>query len=114
MSGVERFRPQGKKNENKKAEDEVIDGDHFSKLYDQNEDAAGQKIDEATGERINNSPVVEGADEVLSVIDVPSDGSEDVLGALPEENDAAAKWLREQAQKNKEEREGKEGFKKAA
>ncbi len=111
MSGTERFGPQGKKNE--KAKDEVVDGDHFSKLYDQNEDAAGQKIDEATGHAIDNTPEVDGADEVLSILEASGEGSDDILGALPEENDAAAKWLRAQAQKNKEEREGG-GFKKAA
>ncbi len=99
---------------NIKAQDEITDGDHFDKLYDQNEDAAGQKIDEATGESIDNSPVVEGTDEALSVLEAPGEGSEDVLGALPEEDDAAAKWLREQAKKSKEEREGKDDFKKAA
>ena len=69
-------------------------GDHFNNLYDENEDRAGQEIDESTGKKIMNSPPVEGADEKLRLI-VNNSRSEDVLGALPEDDDAAAKWLRD-------------------
>ena len=66
---------------------------HSGDLYDQNSDNAGENHDLATGKPINNSPSVTGADEELSTIK-PGKG-EDALGALPEEDDAAAKWLRE-------------------
>lgn len=71
------------------------DGNHFSDLYDQDEDAAGQRINEATGKPINNSPAVTGNDEIFREIE-PDAKSDDVLGAIPPENDEAARWLSEQ------------------
>jgi hypothetical protein len=69
---------------------------HFSNLHDQDEDRAGQKVDEATGKKINNSRAVTGADEKLYVVEADRDAkSEDVLGTLPDDDDAAARWLRE-------------------
>lgn len=68
---------------------------HFGDLYDENSDRAGEINDLATGKPINNSPAVSGADETLTTIDPGRSGTEDALGALPQENDAAAKWLRE-------------------
>ncbi len=76
-----------------KVEGEI--GDHFNNLYDEDEDRAGQKINEATGKQINNTPVVSGSDEKLTVQKIKRGGSEDALGKLPEKNDAAARWLRE-------------------
>ncbi|HEY4516686.1 MAG TPA: hypothetical protein VJG64_01965 [Candidatus Paceibacterota bacterium] len=79
----------------RKAKLEGETGDHFNNLYDEDEDRAGQKINEATGKRINNTPVVSGMDEQLTVQKIKRGRSEDVLGKLSEKNDAAARWLRE-------------------
>ena len=84
---------------------------HNRDLHDEMPD---ERIDEATGKLLKPTSDIEEAHANLDVIEVGAhDASEDVLGALPEEDDAAAKWLRELAQKQKEEGEGKE-FKKAA
>lgn len=85
---------------NKKAlEESRTPGDHFDNLYDQDEDAAGQKIDEATGEQIDNSSSRDTTDEELTVVD-PDTQSEDALGTIPEDADAAAQWLREHDHKS--------------
>lgn len=65
---------------------------HNQGLHDQDEDSAGEKVDLATGKEFDNST---DTDERHLTIIKGGHNSEDVLGALPEENDAAAKWLRE-------------------
>jgi len=57
-----------------------------------------------TGEAINPSPEIEGVDDMLTEIKIPkSNESEDIMGAVPQEEDAAAKWLRaEEARLKKE------------
>jgi hypothetical protein len=111
MEGFEKFHPQ--EDENEKARDEVESGDHFEKLYDQDEDAAGQRINEATGKKINNTPKVSGADEELTELEMHDDPAHtDVLPPLAEENDEAARWLRAQAAQLRKEKG--DDFKKAA
>lgn len=78
---------------NQKAHEEFDDitDNHSANLYDQNEDAAGEVVDLATGKKINNSGnVVIGGK--LSRVEA---GTTDALPDLKEEEDAAAKWLRE-------------------
>lgn len=59
---------------------------HTETLYDQDEDAAGNKYNAATGKPFNNSKYtgLEGLREV----------SADALDNTDDEDDAAAKWLR--------------------
>lgn len=70
--------------------------EHFSRLYDQDEDMSGEKVDLATGERIDNSSQDPGAPE-LSVFKrkITEEGGQDALPPLPPEDDEAARWLRE-------------------
>lgn len=49
--------------------------------------------DEATGKKVGTKDL-EPADAELRVVK-PEEGSEDVMGALPEEEDEASAWLRE-------------------
>lgn len=67
--------------------------EHFSGLYDLNEDMSGEKVDLATGKPINNSTNDLGPQKLR--IEKHTGGSEDALPPLPKEKDAAAKWLRE-------------------
>jgi hypothetical protein len=69
-------------------------GHHFENLHDENEDRAGEKVNLATGKPIKNSGPLESADMRLSVVKRGKE-NEDVLGKVEEEEDAAAKWLRE-------------------
>ncbi len=67
---------------------------HTSNLFDEDEDFAGQKVDEGTGERIDNSTArIEDLDrlDVLDgdVLQKPSDYDKAI------EEDEAAKWLAE-------------------
>lgn len=59
---------------------------HNETLYDQNEDGAGEKINLATGKNFDNSTYT--GMENLSIIDSSRHDES-------EEEDAAAKWLRE-------------------
>ena len=88
MTSPEKFRHQ------KAEEERDTVGDHFNNLFDQDEDVAGQKIDEATGKPIDNSSTVENLEEQLITVE-PDSKSDDMLGKLPEPDDAAARWLRE-------------------
>lgn len=83
--------------ENDRAADESEDliSLHTENLFDQNEDMAGEKVNLATGEPINNDGPTDY--EELSVIDAAPHATGDALPPLPEEEDAAAKWLRENA-----------------
>src|SRR6185437_17079867 len=95
MEGPGMFRPEDKKEKlNKKAAEEIMDGNHFEKLYDENEDRAGQKINEATGKSINNSPKFHNLEDKLGKREISVDESGDIMGKVKEKNDAAAKWLR--------------------
>lgn len=60
---------------------------HNSNLFDQDEDRSGEKIDLATGKKIDNS-TDHGLDNLSVHHDVPVREQED-------EDDAAARWLRE-------------------
>jgi hypothetical protein len=73
-------------------------GDHNNNLFDEEGDMYGNRIDPATGERINMTPETSSADEELTEVDEHARGeSRDILGDLPEEHDAAAEWLRQHA-----------------
>ena len=78
-------------NEKAKEETESISGHHSEDLYDQNEDTAGEKTNLANGKPFDNTRD-KGNDEQLRVIEP---GDKDALPPLEEEDDAAAKWLRE-------------------
>ncbi len=69
-------------------------GDHYDNLYDQDEDQAGQRIDAATGEWIDNS--TSKPKGLMEVVPAPHK-SKDALGAINDdtEDDAAARWLKE-------------------
>lgn len=71
-------------------EREKLTGHHSEDLYDQNEDAAGEKINLATG-----LPFVNDNETPELVPTVVERGTRDALPDLEEEDDAAAKWLRE-------------------
>ena len=69
-------------------------GLHNEGLFDDGADLAGESIDLRTGEPFNDSD--EPNDGLVEVGgEDRGDGSEDILPALSERNDAAAKWLRE-------------------
>lgn len=77
-----------------KAEMETGVGDHYNNLYDEDEDRAGQRLDDATGKFIDNSTdtLIVGLSETSRRMR----GSKDALGPVPEDkNDAAAIFLRE-------------------
>ena len=82
-----------KKVENHKAKDEHRDlvGNHSENLYDQNEDAAGERVDLATGKPFDNN----GLETIQDQLSEVKNGGRDALPDLPEEEDAAAAWLRE-------------------
>jgi hypothetical protein len=69
---------------------------HNEDLHDENEDRAGEKVNLATGKPIDNSTYT--GMENMSVVE-PNNTSEDIMGALPDEDDEAAKWLREAEKK---------------
>jgi len=75
-----------------RAEQEEMSGNHSENLYDQNEDAAGEKFDLATGKPFDNTRS-EAAGATLTRVEPSESG--DALPPLLEEDDAAAKWLRE-------------------
>ncbi|MDO8548194.1 MAG: hypothetical protein Q7R71_00790 [bacterium] len=87
-----------------KARDEEKAGkrleDHNTNLFDE-----GGDIDEATGKKRNNSPVVSGADEKLS-----KKSSELRLPKLPDKPEELEQWIK----KETERLENKKGLKKAA
>jgi hypothetical protein len=78
----------------KRAQDEAKHGPslHNDNLFDEDEDAYGERRDLATGKPIDNSTYtgMEGLTEVL-----PEDSSEDVLGTVKDDDDEAGRWLRE-------------------
>lgn len=89
--------------ENQKASIETpsIGSMHFEDLHDEDSDPAGQRINEATGERllVKNSADV-GHDDVLSTTVNPEDADPetgDIMGKIKDgtEDDAAARWLRD-------------------
>ena len=67
---------------------------HFEGLYDENEDRAGEKRDLATGKPIDNSK--DDLGPINLKIKRGRKKSQDALPPLPEENDEAARWLKEQ------------------
>lgn len=77
---------------NSKADFEETEiGNHQNNLYDQNEDASGELLDLATGKPIDNS-----GDEAADLhLDTVVHGASDALPDLEEEDDEAARWLRE-------------------
>lgn len=80
--------------ENERALDEAgeISGHHSENLYDVNEDAAGEKVNLADGRPFQNDNTVEAPDLEVHAVEP---GTRDALPDLEEEDDAAAKWLRE-------------------
>ena len=95
MAPFEAFTGGGIKGENERArvEADKISGHHSADLYDQNEDAAGETTDLATGR-----PILNDLDSVQAVKDhlrAVEHGTQDALPDLEVEDDAAAKWLRE-------------------
>ena len=82
--------------------EEVAPGHHDSNLHDVNETLSGEKMDLASGEAIRNDGQAETADTRLHIIG-GGKGSEDALGTLSDEDDEAAKFLRDP-----------EGYRKAA
>lgn len=77
------------KNEQARFEKKVADTGimHNADLHDED------SFDEATGKVRDNSSTVSNPLERLHIVE-PT-GVDDVLGALPQEDDAAARWLRE-------------------
>ncbi len=77
-----------------KVNEEVEAGHHYETFHDEDEDRAGEKTNLATGKAINNSgSSIDTVDTQLHVVK-GGKSSKDALGALPEEEDEAAKWLR--------------------
>jgi hypothetical protein len=67
---------------------------HNENLHDETP-ASGELLG-PDGKLIDPSPAVSGADEELTEMEMrKEDPSEDIMGSLPQEEDAAAKWLRE-------------------
>ena len=67
--------------------------EHFSRLYDLDEDMAGEKVDPSNGQPINNSIDDHGPVELKNF--KPNKKSKDVMPRLREKNDAAAQWLKQ-------------------
>lgn len=84
-----------KDHENLRAHDEavVVSGHHSENLYDQNEDAAGERIDLRTGLPFVND--ADGAEATAHQMHAVEHGSTDALPDLLEPEDDAARWLRE-------------------
>lgn len=81
--------------ENQRAKDEgkEIPGHHSENLYDQNEDAAGEKTDLATGRVfVNDGDTTKAARDSFGMVEA---GTEDALPDIPEDDDEAARWLKE-------------------
>jgi hypothetical protein len=78
---------------NTKAADELnqFQNGHVNNLFDLNEDVYGETSDLATGRPIDNT----GNDSIEEELTIVEPGSKDALPVLEEEDDAAAKWLRE-------------------
>lgn len=79
-----------------KTADYGVDGMHDSNLFDQNEDAAGERIDPANGIPYDNSTMIDKSHlqtKGLGYEITSDDSSGDVMGELPQEFDAAAQWL---------------------
>ena len=118
MPGMESFKPN---RDNKAAQDEWKEGIlvHNQGLHDQEEDGAGNKIDEATGKRINKTPKVDGGYAKLSEREVKRIGkSEDLMGAvpdaLPEDPAELAAWIQKEMRRIQQKPDKKQGSKKAA
>gem|GEM_PF-4421984 len=92
------FNPSFIGKENDKANAEKIgkgmSGMHMDNLYDMEEDVFGQKVNEATGKKIDNTKG--GAPDESNfhsrIIDPSKEG--DIMGAVENEEDEATKWLR--------------------
>lgn len=100
MEGFRSKEEMPKGGHDKAAQEAADKGDHNSNLFDMNEDMYGNRIDPVTGQPYENSPATAGTDEELSEVEQGDDESEDALGKIPEEHDAAAQWLREHAEKH--------------
>jgi len=95
MAPFEGFARKDIRGENNRAEDEAgeLSGHHSENLYDQNEDGAGEKVNLATGRQfVNDNDTVEAARNLMHAVEP---GERDALPPIEEEDDAAAKWLRE-------------------
>lgn len=80
-------------NERAREEAEVISGHHSENLYDQPEDAAGEKFDLRTGlPFVNDDDARQTMAHQMHAVEPESD---DALPTLKEKDDAAARWLRE-------------------
>lgn len=83
----------------KKTRDTGVDGLHDENLFDQDENSAGDQIDAATGIRYDNSTMTDEAyfQSTSTGYELTGDNfgveSDDVMGELHQEFDAAAKWL---------------------
>jgi len=78
-------------NQRAKDEKEHLSSQHTEDLFDEGQDSAGETVDLATGKPFEHKHL-EPADANMSVVEP---GDHDALPLLQEEDDAAAKWLRE-------------------
>lgn len=81
----------------KKTRDTGVDGLHDENLFDEDENAAGDKINAATGLPYDNSTMKDETHMQTSGTGYEiagGEGSDDVMGSLPKDFDEAAKWLR--------------------
>ncbi len=80
-----------------KFEDEVKEvsegSNHTENLFDLDEDVFGNKVNEATGEKIDNSTYTATEGPTMSVVESPEAIDPKMVGIDPE--DPAEKWLRE-------------------
>ncbi len=92
---MERIPKKGDFGENEKAQEEFenLEKSHVSDLFDSEEDIFGERADPVTGELIDNTRDTS-ADEALRVV-TPGNNTEDALPSLGEDDDEAARWLRE-------------------
>jgi hypothetical protein len=83
--------------ENERVSDELgaeLCGLHDSTLYDQDEDRSGERVDLATGVPIDNSTEVPGTAAIHSEFE-HGGGTDALPSEAGFEDDAAARWLRE-------------------
>jgi hypothetical protein len=80
-----------KDNERARDERKHVTSQHTEDLFDEGQDFTGEKIDLATGKPFEHKHL-EPADSKMSVVEP---GDRDALPPLEHEDDAAAKWLRE-------------------
>ena len=83
------FSPE-KRNERARSEFKERAGHHTEDLFDQDEDAAGEKVNLATGKPIENSK--SRLPDDIRVREVAQEG--DIMGPVEKDEDEAEKWLR--------------------